>query len=53
MKADAAISEFERQILLNDKLAGKLGIRIEDVGEGLWSLRNDPKIRKSERAKFW
>ncbi len=31
--AYATISEFEREVVINDKLCSKLGIVIEDVGK--------------------
>lgn len=37
--ADLVISEIEEEVLISDKLTGRLGIVLEDVGEGLYSLK--------------
>lgn len=49
------VSEFEREVLISDYLAGELGIAVEDFREGLWRFRDEPlsKLRKSERPQFW
>ena len=38
-----------KHVLINDKLAGRLGIVILDVGEGLWCFRDEVgrRIRRS------
>ncbi len=53
--ADITISEIEEEVLISDKLAGKLGIVLEDIGEGLYSLKADPKrtIRKTHMPQYW
>ncbi|PUA33019.1 MAG: hypothetical protein B9J98_02785 [Candidatus Terraquivivens tikiterensis] len=53
--ADITISEMEEEVLISDKLAGKLGIILEDIGEGLYSLKADPKriIRKTHPPQYW
>ncbi|MEM2921976.1 MAG: hypothetical protein QXF26_06640 [Candidatus Bathyarchaeia archaeon] len=53
--ADVVISEIEEEVLISDKLAGKLGIVLEDIGEGLYALREDPerKLRKSYPPQYW
>ncbi len=53
--ADITISEMEEEVLISDKLAGKLGIILEDIGEGLYSLKSDPKrkIRKTQQLQYW
>jgi hypothetical protein len=55
VKSDAVISSIEEEVLINDKLAGGLGITIDDLAEGLWGLKADPqrKIRKSELPQYW
>ena len=54
-KSDAVISDIEEEVLISDKLGGKLAIAIEDLGEGLWRLKSDKsgKVRKSEEPQFW
>ena len=53
--ADAVISDVENEVFMNDKLSGKLGIGIEDIGKGLWRLKADlrKKLRRSGRPKYW
>lgn len=53
--ADITISEIEEEALISDKLAGKLGIILEDIGEGLYSLKADPKrtTRKTHPPQYW
>ncbi|MEM2339665.1 MAG: hypothetical protein QXW83_05645 [Nitrososphaerales archaeon] len=53
--ADAVISEIEEEVLISDKLAGKLGIILEDISEGLFALKADPnrKIRSSYPPQYW
>lgn len=53
IKSHAAISEFEREVLLSDKLVGALGIVIENVGIGHWRFPREKKVRKSERPERW
>ena len=42
------ISETEDQIILNDKLVGKLGIILLDFGEGIWRFTDDPSDKSRE-----
>ena len=53
--ADLVISEIVSEVLISDKLTSKLGIVLEDVGEGLWILKSDPnrKIRRSYSPRLW
>jgi hypothetical protein len=53
--SDAVISDIEEEVLISDKLGGKLAIAIEDLGEGLWRLKSDKreKVRKSEEPQLW
>lgn len=53
--SDAVISDIEEEVLISDKLGGKLAIAIEDLGEGLWRLKSDKrrKVRKSEVPSLW
>ena len=30
-----AVSDIEEEVLISDKLAGRLGIILEDIGEGI------------------
>ncbi len=52
---DAMISSIEREVLISDKLAGELGIILEDIGEGVWRLKDDnPGVkRRSENRQLW
>ncbi|MEM4488937.1 MAG: hypothetical protein QXK88_09135 [Desulfurococcaceae archaeon] len=40
--ADSVVSEIEEEVLM---LAGRYGIALEDVSEGLYSLKADPDRR--------
>jgi len=53
--ADVTISEIEEEVLISDKLAGRLGIILEDLEQGLYSLRADPKrtLRKTHPPQYW
>ena len=52
---DAMISAIEKEILISDKLTSKLGAILEDVGEGIWRLRDDrPETKRySEEPQLW
>jgi len=54
-RAYVMVSEYEREVLISDKLASVLRIAVEDFGEGLWRFREEPpsQTRKSEKAKYW
>ena len=43
--ADAVISDIEEEVLISDKLTGRLGIILEDVAEGIYALKADPGRR--------
>jgi hypothetical protein len=53
--SDLVISPFEEEILISDKLAGKLGIVVYDFAEGIWRLQTDPEDvrRRSEEREIW
>ena len=53
--ADAVISDIEEEVLISDKLTGRLGIILEDVGEGIYALKADPdrKLRRSHPPERW
>jgi len=51
--ADAVISPIEVEVLISDKLADELMIAIEKPGEGLWRLRGESAIRRSEKPEIW
>lgn len=53
--ANALVARDETEVLISDKLAGALGIAIEEPGEGLWRLREEPldKTRKSVPPEEW
>ena len=43
------VSEYTDIVLINDQLISKMNIIIEDPAKGLWRIRGEKKIRKSER----
>ena len=45
------VSEFEREVLISDYLAGELEIAVEDFAEGLWRFRWEPKERVGASAR--
>ena len=49
VEVDLVISTMADEPLISDKLAGALEIALEDVAEGLWRFRWEPKekVRKS------
>jgi hypothetical protein len=47
-KAYIVISEYADEALISDQLASELGIVIEDPGKGLWRLRGESLVRRSE-----
>jgi hypothetical protein len=53
--SDLVISPFEEEVLISDKLAGKLGIVVYDFAEGIWRLQTDPEAvrRRSEERETW
>jgi hypothetical protein len=53
--SDLVISPFEEEVLISDKLAGKLGIVVYDFAEGIWRLQTDPEDvrRRSEERETW
>jgi len=51
--ADIVVSELSDEVLLNDKIIGRLGIVLVDPGEGLWRFRDEDKLRGSERPQRW
>jgi len=53
--SDTVISPYEEEILIGDKLAGKLGIIVYDFAEGIWRLKTDPEElrRRSEEREIW
>jgi hypothetical protein len=53
--SDLVISPFEEEVLVSDKLAGKLGIVVYDFAEGIWRLQTDPEAvrRRSEEREIW
>ncbi len=52
---DLVISPIEEEVLISDKLAGKLGIQVFDFAEGIWKLKTDPPEtrRKSVERQIW
>lgn len=53
--SDIVISHTEVEILIGDKLAGKMNLVIEDPGEGILRFKDDSpdKKRRSETPKHW
>lgn len=49
------VSDYEREVLISDYLAGVLGIAVEDFKEGLWRFRGEPvdRVRRSEKPQYW
>jgi hypothetical protein len=47
-KAYIVISEYTDEALISDQLASELGIAIEDPARGLWRLRGESLVRRSE-----
>jgi len=54
-KVHAAISEYEREVLISDKLAGTLGIQLINIAEGIWRYERDPPniVRKTTQPEYW
>ena len=54
-EADLVVSPIADEVLINDKLTGKLQIVLEDAGQGLWRLKQEPqnRLRQSEPPKYW
>jgi len=52
---DIVISPIEDEVLISDKLAGKLGLEVYDFAEGIWKLKSDPSDirRKSVEPQIW
>jgi len=53
--SDAVISNVELEALINDKLAGALGIMILNPATGEWRFRDDDAsvIRRTEPPRYW
>ena len=53
--SDLVISTIEDEVLISDKLAGKLGIVVYDFAEGIWRLNTDPEEvrRRSVERETW
>ncbi len=54
-EADLVVSPIADEVLINDKLTGRLQIVLEDAGQGLWRLKQEPqtRLRQSEPPKYW
>ncbi len=52
VEADLVVSYLADEPLISDKLAGALQIAIEDVAEGLWRFRWEPKEKTRETARL-
>lgn len=55
VEVDLVISPLADEVLLSDKLIGKLQISLEDVGEGLWRFRweSKEKLRRTLPPRYW
>lgn len=53
VSADLAVSPIEDEVLISDKLAGELKIVVEDFGKGVWRLRGEKKLRRTEKRQIW
>lgn len=51
--ASAVISDYEVEVLINDKALEELGIIIESPWKGLWRLKGEEKIRESFKPEYW
>ena len=50
--AYVVISEYTDEALISDQLASELGIAIEDPAKGLWRLRWESLVRRSEERSL-
>jgi len=52
---DALVSQFEAEVLINDKLGEALGLVILRMGEGVWRFSDDPpgRERRSVSPQYW
>jgi hypothetical protein len=52
---DLVISTIEDEVLISDKLAGRLGVVVYDFAEGIWRLNTDPEgvRRRSVEREIW
>ena len=53
VKADLVVSQIESEALIGDKLSGELKIVVEDFSRGLWKLRGEKRLRRTERPQPW
>jgi hypothetical protein len=55
ISCNVIISPIEEEVLINDKLTGRMKIVIVDAGEGKWKFLDEPdhKIKKSESIQLW
>jgi len=53
--SDLVISTIEDEVLISDKLAGRLGVVVYDFAEGIWRLNTDPERvrRRSVEREIW
>jgi hypothetical protein len=53
--SDLVISTIEEEVLISDKLAGRLGIIVYDFADGIWRLNIDPETtrRRSVEREVW
>jgi hypothetical protein len=53
--SDLVISTIEDEVLISDKLAGRLGLVVYDFAEGIWRLNTDPEKvrRRSVEKETW
>jgi hypothetical protein len=53
--SDLVISTIEDEVLISDKLAGRLGVVVYDFAEGIWRLNTDPENvrRRSVEKETW
>lgn len=55
VKVCVMVSDYEREPLISDYLAGILKLAVEDFREGLWRFNDEPtsKVRRSEMPRYW
>lgn len=55
INAYIVVSEYEREVLISDHLAGALGLAVDDFRDGLWRFNDEPlsRVRRSEGPRYW
>lgn len=53
VRCSVVVSELESEVLLSDRAIEALRIVIESPGSGLWRLKGEEKVRRSEEPQYW